>query len=197
MTDARTWVAATYTALADVLAGDDSAWDASSLCEGWRVRNVVAHVTMPVRLTSERFGAEMAAAGGDFGVLSNTVAERDAQLPTDELLGQLRSPDLHAWEPPGGGAAGAVSHAVIHSLDVTIPLERPPVAPAEAIVNVLDQLAGSNGEWFGVDLSGVRLEATDADWAWGEGETVRADSGALVSLLSGRALPDGQRLPRR
>ena len=74
---------------------------------------------MPARLTPEQFGAEMAAAGGDFTVLSDTVAARDAALPVADLLDQLRSPGLHAWQPPGGGAAGALSHAVIHSLDVT------------------------------------------------------------------------------
>ena len=66
----------------------------------------------------------MAAAGGDFTVLSDTVAERDASLPLADQLGALRSRLLHDWQPPGGGAAGALSHAVIHSLDVTIALDR-------------------------------------------------------------------------
>src|SRR5947209_7142495 len=120
MTDPQSWVAPTYHQLADLLAaaGDD-AWDAPSLCEKWLVRHVIAHVTMPARLTPEQFGAEMAAAGGDFGVLSDTVAARDAALPVAAHLAQLRSPPLHAWQPPGG-AAGAMSHAVLHSMDVTV-----------------------------------------------------------------------------
>jgi hypothetical protein len=130
-------------------------------------------------------------------VLSDTVAARDASLPLADLLDQLRSPQLHAWQPPGGGAAGALSHAVIHSLDVTIPLERPAVAPQEAVTTVLDQLVAADGTWFGVDLTGVRLEADDASWSWGSGRAVRADSGELVALVSGRTLPDGRLLPRR
>jgi hypothetical protein len=43
-----------------------------------------------------------------------------------------------------------MSHAVIHSLDVTIALGRPAVAPAEAATAVLDQLTAANGTWFGV-----------------------------------------------
>ena len=160
------------------------------------MRHVVAHVTMPARLTPEQFGAEMAAAGGDFAVLSDTVAARDASLPVADLLDQLRSPKLHAWQPPGGGAAGALSHAVIHSLDVTVALDRPAVAPAEAVTAVLDQLTAAHGAWFGVDLTDVRLEAADTDWSWGDGRLVRADSGSLVALLSGRTLPDGRSLPR-
>lgn len=197
MTDLQSWVAPTCNGLADLLAATAvETWDAPSLCEGWLVRHVIAHVTMPARLTPEQFGAEMAAAGGDFTVLSDTVATRDASLPVADLLGQLQSPGLHTWQPPGGGSAGALSHAVIHSLDVTIALGRPAVAPAEAATAVLDQLTAARGTLFGIDLTDVRLEAADTGWSWGAGQLVRADSGSLVALLSGRALPDGRTLPR-
>ncbi|RBY81831.1 maleylpyruvate isomerase family mycothiol-dependent enzyme [Blastococcus sp. TF02A-26] len=195
---ARAWVARTYEGLADVLeSGPAEAWDAPSLCAGWQLRHVVAHVSMPVRLPPERFGLEMAAAGGDFGVLSDTVADRDAVLPVAEHLAALRSPVLHAWQPPGGGAAGAVNHAVIHSLDVTLALGRPPVAPPEAVSEILRQLDAVDGSWFGVDPTGVRLEATDTTWSRGDGEVVRGDSGELVALLAGRRLPDGRELAKR
>lgn len=217
MTDLQHQVAPTLTGLADLLdthgtaarrsdgpegatVADhslDNSWAHPSLCEGWTVAHVVAHVTMPARLTPEQYGAEMAAAGGDFGVLSNSVAARDSALPRAELLDQLRSPRLHSWQPPGGGAAGALSHAVIHSLDVTVALDEPAVAPAEAVEAVLDAVTATGGAWFGVDLSGVRLEATDRDWSWGSGEPVRAPLGHLLSLVSGRTLPDGRSLPRR
>ena len=195
MTSLESWVATTYTGLADLLAcAPAECWDSGSLCESWKIRHVVAHVTMPVRLTPEQFGAEMAAADGDFTVLSNTVAVRDASLPIADHLANLRSPVLHAWQPHGGGAAGALSHAVIHSLDVTVPLDRPPVAPPAAVAAVLDQLTAANGALFGVDLTEVGLEAIDADWRWGRGEVTRTDSGRLVALLSGRTLPDGRTL---
>jgi uncharacterized protein (TIGR03083 family) len=196
--DLQSWVAPTYDGLADLLASaPDQIWDAPSLCEKWQVRHVVAHVTMPARMTPAQFGAEMAAAGGDFGVLSDTVAMRDSSLSAADHLDALRSRQLHEWQPPGGGAAGALSHAVIHSLDVTVALDRPPVAPGEAVIAVLDEITAADGAWFGIDLTGVRLEAADTDWSWGSGDTVRADSGELVALLSGRTLPDGRALPRR
>ncbi|HYO33616.1 MAG TPA: maleylpyruvate isomerase family mycothiol-dependent enzyme [Nocardioidaceae bacterium] len=197
MTDPQSWVAPTFNGIADLLAAAPvDTWNAPSLCEKWLVRHVIAHVTMPVRLTPEQFGAEMAAAGGDFTILSDTVATRDGSLPVADLLAQLRSPQLHAWQPPGGGAAGALSHAVIHSLDVTIALGRPAVATAEAATAVLDQLTAAGGRLFGVKLTDVRLEATDTEWTWGDGQSFRADSGSLVALVSGRALPDGRTLPR-
>jgi uncharacterized protein (TIGR03083 family) len=198
VTDLQSWVAPTYDALADLLeSAPPEAWDAPSLCEAWQARHVVAHVTMPVHMTPEQFGAEMAAARGDFGVLSNSVAARNASLPVDDHLAALRSPVLQAWQPPGGGAAGALSHAVIHSLDVTVALDRPAVAPQDAVQAVLEQLTTADGAIFGVDLTDVRLEATDTGWSWGDGDIVRADSGRLVALLAGRTLPDGRRLSRR
>jgi uncharacterized protein (TIGR03083 family) len=190
--DVRPWVQQTYEGLAELLTS--AAWEAPTLCTGWQVRHLVAHVTMPARLTPEQFGAELAAARGDFGVLSDTVAARDAALPPDELLAELRSPRLHGWLPPGGGATGALTHAVVHSLDVTLALDVPPTAPAPAVAAVLDSLA--DGTVFGVDPGGLRLAAVDTGWTAGEGAAVEAGSGALVALLAGRTLPDGRALPR-
>lgn len=196
MPESQPLVADTFVALADVLEADAAAWDHASLCAGWQVRHVIAHVTMPARLTPEQFGAEMAAAGGDFTAMSDAVAARDASLPDGVLLAALRSHDLHAWQPPGGGADGALSHAVIHSLDITVAMGRTPVAPDGAVRAVLEQLAYNGGDWFGVDLDGVRLESPTG-WSWGTGEPLQADEGELVALLSARALPDGRSLPRR
>jgi hypothetical protein len=81
-------------------------------------------------------------------------------------------------------------------MDVTIALNRPAAAPVEAATAVLDQLTAASGTWFGLDLTGVRLAAADTDWSWGHGQLVRADSGSLVALLGGRALPDGRTLHR-
>lgn len=195
MDDLQAWVGPTLSGLADAL--DDRAWDDASLCEGWQVQHVVAHLTMPARLTPEQFGAEIAAARGDFGVVSETVARRDAALPREVLLEQLRSEALRTWQPPGGGSTGALSHAVIHSLDVTLPLGLGTVAPQPAVDAVLQALADNRGAWFSVDLDGRSLEATDTGWTWGDGEPLRTTSGGLVVLLAGRTLPDGTALPRR
>ena len=197
MTDLQSWVGPTYDGLASLLAAaPPGSWDAPSLCEKWHVRHVIAHVTMPARFTGEQFGAEMAAAGGDFTAFVETVAARDASLPLADHLNALRSQQLHDWQPPDGSSAGALSHAVIHSLDVTIALDRPTIAPNEAVVTVLDHLINANGTIFGVDVTGVRLEASDSDWSWGSGDPMSADSGQLVALMSGRTLPDGRVLQR-
>jgi uncharacterized protein (TIGR03083 family) len=187
--DLQAAVTDAFVALADVVGPlNDAGWDTPSLCEGWRVREVVAHLTMPVRYDAQRFMAELEECDGDFTELSNRVAARDAALPTDVLVAGLRDDAMHRWTPPGGGQAGALSHVVIHGLDVTVPLGVGRVASDEAVRSVLDGLtAGGAHNVFGVDLSGLALRATDLDWGFGAGGApVTGSAGELVLLLSGR-----------
>ena len=166
--DLQAAVTSEFLALADVLdALPDAGWDTPSLCEGWRVREVVAHLTMPVRYSPEEFHAELADCGGDFTQLSNRVASRDAALPPDVLVGNLRDDAMHRWVPPGGGQMGALNHVVIHGLDVTVALGMPPHRPEATIRSVLDDLAtGGTHAHFGVALTGLGLRATDIDWSF-------------------------------
>ena len=187
-------IADEYTALADLLesAGSD-VWDAPSLCEGWRTREVVAHMTMPARYPGPAFLAELEAAGGDFTRLSNAVAARDGALPVAALVADLRSDVLHDWQPPGGGMDGALTHCVIHELDIVeaVPLERR--VPAARIARVLGLVAAADApNMFGVDLDGVELQADDLEWSVGSGARVTGPAQALALVACGRLLPPGR-----
>ena len=192
--DRQEAAAAEYLALADLLdALPEAGWDTPSLCEGWRVREVVAHMTMPVRYSPEQFGAEFQAAEGDFTKLSNTIASRDAALPVDVLVGNLRDEMLHAWTPPGGGSTGALNHAVIHGLDITVPLGVDRRSSDETVRTVLDDLTeGGTHAHFGFDLSGIELQATDIDWSYGSGTLITGAAGDLAAYVCGRRLPAGR-----
>lgn len=185
-------VAAEFLALADLLDGlSDAGWDTPSLCEGWRVREVIAHLTMPVRYSPEEFHAELRDCDGDFTRLSNRVACRDSALPTDVLVGDLRDEMMHRWVPPGAGPIGALNHVVIHGLDVTVPLGQSRRAPEETVRAVLDDLTeGGTHAHFGVALVGLRLRATDMDWSFGSGTPITGPAVELALLLCGRTLPD-------
>lgn len=191
--DLHAAVAAEFTWLADVLDGRaEAAWDTPSLCAGWRVREVVAHMTMAVRYAPPEFYAELEACKGDFTLLSNRVAARDAALPTTTLLANLRDDVMHAWIPPGGGPIGALSHVVIHGLDVTVPLGVARPAPDETVFAVLDHLTRGGGHAsFGFELDGLRLQATDADWTFGSGTPINGTAADLTLLISGRTLGRG------
>lgn len=192
--DMQRLAARSYLALADLLDTlPGERWDTQSLCEEWRVREVVAHLTMPARYTEEAFMAELRDCEFDFGKLSNRVASRDAQLPVSRLAGNLRDEVLHRWVPPGGGHQGALTHVVIHGLDITVPLGEPPRSPEEAIRAVLDGLTRGGGfAHFGTDISGRALHATDIDWSYGSGSPLRGSAADLVLHISGRELPAGR-----
>lgn len=184
-------VAAEFLALAEVLDGlPNAGWDTSSLCEGWRVREVVAHLTMPVRYPPEAFRAELRDCGGDFTRLSNRIASRDAALPTNPLVEGLRDETMHRWVPPGGGPIGALNHVVIHALDVTVPLGLSCQSPEETLRAVLDDLTqGGTHAHFGVALTGLSLRATDMDWSFGSGTPITSAAADLALLLCARTLP--------
>jgi uncharacterized protein (TIGR03083 family) len=187
-------IADEYRALADLLeAAGPQVWDVPSLCEGWRTREVVAHVTMPVRYAGPAFMAELEAAGGDFTRLSNTVAARDGALPTGRLLADLRSEVLHTWQPPGGGLDGALTHCVIHSLDIVESVPLPRRVPDERIARVLSLVADPGApNLFGTDLADVELRADDLEWTYGTGAPVIGPAQALALVACGRLLPAGR-----
>lgn len=182
-----------FQSLAERLASSPPhAWDAPSLCEGWRTREVVAHLTMPARYTTKQFMAQLQECGFDFTLLSNTVAQRDGQLPVSTLLDDLGSGDLHAWRPPGGGPLGALLHVVAHAIDITAIADTEPAITDTAAMIVLDNLASGGHANFGVDVGGRRLEAHDLDWSFGDGSPLSGYATDLIAALAGRTPPPGR-----
>ncbi|PYC84749.1 hypothetical protein C7C46_07555 [Streptomyces tateyamensis] len=173
-------------------------WDAPSLCEGWRVREVVAHITLPFRSGPLRWVTGLALARFSVNRYCDTAARRDgARMTGAELLAALRDNVRHPWQPPGGGQAGALSHDVIHGLDITEALGLPP-APADRIATVLAHSDGRGLAFFGVDLTGLTLRATDADAEFGTGERVVAlpAKDVLLTITGRRPLPAADRAVR-
>lgn len=168
-------------------------WDTPSLCAGWRVREVIAHTTMPFRYSLPKFVFEMARARGSFHRMADRAARRDAaQLSSADLLTTLRDNVEHPWSPPGGGQLGALSHDVIHGLDVSTPLGRHEHTAPERVALVLRGLQPKQLRYFDVDLAGIELHATDVDWSYGAGEPVRGRAQDLLLLVCGRRVPAGR-----
>lgn len=190
---ARVAVQAERAELAEVFARlRPEQWDAPSLCAGWRVREVLAHTTMPFRMGAGRFGWEMLRSGGRFSRMADRVARRDAaRMSAEALVRSLRDNVAHPWSPPGGGAVGALSHEVIHGLDSTVALGLDRRVPTDRLLLVLGSMRPRNVAYFGADLDGVQLRATDVDWTWGTGAPLRGLAQDLLLVICGRRLPPG------
>ena len=177
------------------LLGDLSAdaWASATLCVGWRVPEVVAHVTMPFRLSTGRFVREMVKSGGRFNRMADRLARQEAaELSREALVASLRDNAGHPWQPPGGGLVGALSHDVIHGLDITTALGLDRRVPLERLEIVLGVTKPKQVKYFGTDLAGVCLRADDLDWSYGTGTPVTGLAQDLLLVLCNRRLPAGR-----
>ncbi len=187
-TDLYDATVAERTRMAALLGGLTPAqWAADSLCEGWRVREVVAHLDMTDTQTQEEFGAALAEAGGDINAAVDRTACADVARYSDaELLAIQRARVASRWTPGPGATQGALAHEVIHGLDITIPLGLPGPAPEVLAATVAGATAESLA-FFGVDLTGLRLTAEDSDLVLGDGpREVSLPTLELVLIATGR-----------
>jgi len=139
-------IAAERQALATGLSGlTPEQWDTPTLCAGWRVREVTAHITMPFRYSTEQYLRELQASHGDFNQMADRCARRDAARPAAELVAALADNVHNPWQPPGGGPEGALCHDVIHGLDITVPLATGRRVPEQHLLTVLGFLTGRGG----------------------------------------------------
>ncbi|OIK29583.1 maleylpyruvate isomerase family mycothiol-dependent enzyme [Streptomyces malaysiense] len=168
-------------------------WDAPSLCAGWRVREVVAHMSMGFRYPTAKVLLELAKARGSLHRMTDRLARRDAAAHPDRALaGFLRTHARHPWKPPVGGLAAALGHDVVHGLDVTVALGLDRRVPEDRLRVLLDAVDPRAFRLFGTDLTGVRLCADDLDWSFGAGAPLRGSAQDLLLVAYGRALPDGR-----
>ncbi|MEU2512052.1 maleylpyruvate isomerase family mycothiol-dependent enzyme [Streptomyces syringium] len=168
-------------------------WNEQSLCAGWRVREVAAHMTMGFRLSLPATLGELAKARGNLHRMTDRVARRDAAAhSTTALASFLRDNAHHPWTPPVGGLAAALGHDVVHGLDITVALGLDRRIPEKRLRILLDNIRPSTLKFFGADLDGVRLCAEDLDWSYGSGAPVFGAAQDLLLLAYGRRPPEGK-----
>lgn len=193
-TEIRALIAAERQELADLFDGlRADQWDAPSLCAGWRIREVAAHMSMGFRLSLPATMGELVRARGSLHRMTDRVARRDAaRHSTAELAAFLREGAHHPWKPPVGGFTAALGHDVVHGLDVTVALGLDRCVPADRLRVLLDAVRPGGLRFFGVDLDGVRLCAQDLDWSYGSGTPLYGAAQDLLLLAFGRRLPAGR-----
>ncbi len=190
----RAEIAAERRELADVFDRlHHSQWNAPSLCAGWRVREVVAHMSLGFRHSLPRTLWELAKARGSLHRMTDRCARADAAaFTTEDLAAQIRDNAHHPWTPPVGGYTSALGHDVVHGLDVTVALGLDRRVPPERVRLLLAAVDAKSLKFFGADLRGVALHADDLDWTYGSGAPVRGAAQDLLLVAFGRKVPPGR-----
>ena len=161
-------------------------WDAPTLCARWRVRDVVAHIVSYDELGW--FGLLGPVVQGRFlspRVNAITLSRYNMRSPEEllALLGDRRR--LRGVPSALGGRVGLVE-AVIHHQDIRRSLGPPRTVPAERLLKALRLTVIApdvGGPWR---IRGLRLVATDLDWAIGIGPEVRGPAEVLLMTIAGR-----------
>ena len=171
---------------ADLDGLSDAAWDTPSLCDGWSVRDVVAHMTAATKLNGPKFFAKLIGSGFSFEkVQAKGIAAERGASPA-ETLARFKAQIDSTGRPPGP-VDTIFGETIVHSEDIRRPLGIKHEYPVDALVEVANFFKGSNliiGSKKRV--AGVTFEATDADWRNGEGPTVEGPMLDLVMAMTGR-----------
>lgn len=181
-------IVAERTALAAQLDGLDQAqWEAGSLCDGWSVEDVVAHLTAAATVGPARWIASMVAARFDDAVHNRRrLEERRGPTPA-ATLARFRSASDRRSAASGHWPAW-LGEVVVHGQDIRIPLGLPTPTPPDAAAQVLAFFVARD---FAVAsrsaAAGLRIEADDAELALGDGPLVRGPAVAVATALAGRA----------
>src|SRR4051794_25171766 len=118
--------------LADLL--DDLApaeWEQPSLCSGWRVRDVAAHLAL-AQTGAGRAALDLLRARGSLQRMIHDTALRHAALPTAQLAGQLRGMAGSRRRAPGVTPLEPLLDVLVHGQDIAVPLGRPRTMPVDA-----------------------------------------------------------------
>jgi uncharacterized protein (TIGR03083 family) len=173
--------------LAETLTGlSAEQWASPSWCTGWAVRDTVGHVVAAAEQTPANFYKELLAAGFRFNVFTERGAKRLGVLNPDELIRRLRERTSTTNHPPAPVMA-MLGEIVVHGEDIRRPLGLVHQAPGAALVALADSWKKSN-LLIGAKrrIAGLRLRATDAHWAHGDGPEVAGPLSSLVLAMTGR-----------
>ena len=175
--------------LAEVLEDlSEQEWRHPSLCRGWIVRQVAAHVALQNTTWSmmPRAVLDMVKSGGMNGAI-HEMACRHAENPTSLIIAEIRD-RIGVWRPlPSLTYPDTAVDYLVHAQDIAVPLGRRLDMPADAAVVAANRV-WTSGRMFQArkKLAGYRLVATDTTWNAGHGQEVTGPISALLLLVTGR-----------
>ena len=177
-------------AVADLLDTLDEAQLATaSLCAGWDVRTVGAHLAGAVRPSVPALASALLRSGGNLHRANQLSAREAARRPVAEIARTLRDNAGSRFSPPVVGARGPLTDVLVHAGDIRVPLGMPHEPALGHVRMSLDFLTGGRPVGFVPrgTLRGLRLVATDLAWSSGDGATVSGRGIDLAMAVCGRS----------
>jgi uncharacterized protein (TIGR03083 family) len=161
-------------------------WDTPSLCEGWRVRDVVAHLVAPSQLSMPGMANNFLRARLSLNGFNDRVVAEWRDKPVEDVYRafdrQVRLAGWARYQPQ----ILALEDALIHHQDIRRPLGARREIPPERLVPVADYLRNDRLNGGRRRIRHLRLRATDIDWSAGDGPEVSGPAEALIMAMAGR-----------
>ncbi|MDW5610032.1 MULTISPECIES: maleylpyruvate isomerase family mycothiol-dependent enzyme [Mycolicibacterium] len=177
--------------LADDLAGlPHDAWATPSLCPGWDVHDVLAHLVDSAKSTRVGFARRMMAARFDFDADNALGIARERSDDPRDTLDALRAV-VPLTRTPIAPRRTRLVEAIVHGEDIRRPLGIKACYDAHAAAAALVYQVGTAVAMGGgrERAEGLRLIATDSDYEAGRGDAVRGSTVDLLLAVSGRPVP--------
>jgi uncharacterized protein (TIGR03083 family) len=172
----------------------DDEWNSPSLCAGWRIKDVAAHVALaPQPPGPLAMLAEGLRAGGRFHKLNHDISVRYADRPDVDLVVELRTHAASRQLPTVTNVRNILYDTLVHGQDIAIPLGRSREMPKDAARAGVERVWTMGWPFWAKRRFGrFRFVATDVDWSAGDGLEVSGPVCALLLLLTGRSIAIGR-----
>lgn len=162
-------------------------WDHPSLCAGWAVRHVAAHVISSAEASPRDVIAMMWRGQGNFNRALYREGLRLGSRQPDEILDAFDRNRGSRHHPLGTTRWEPLLDALVHTQDIALPLGLSHTMPIEAAQAAADRVWSWPFPFFARRrLRRFQLIADDTDWTAGSGAEIRGPMSALLLLLTGR-----------
>lgn len=158
-----------------------------SLCAGWDVKTVAAHLVSVLADSFWRFQRMAVRCGGIDNAIDALARER-AALPAQQIAAALRERADHRLSPPITGPRSGLTDVLVHGADIMVPLDLRFNPDPRRVALALDFLTGRWPLGFVPRgrLRGISLFASDIDRSWGKGAEIHGPAAALMIAACGR-----------
>ena len=164
----------------------DARWNTKSLCSEWTVQDLVAHMTATAKVTPANFFPKIIASGFSFHRMQEKDNARERGSSSIDTLANFQA-IIDSKKRPPGPPQTMLGEVIIHSEDIRRALKIEHTYPTEGVTQVADFYKGSN-LIIGAKkrIAGVHLQATDTEWAHGDGPEVSGPILGIVMAMTGR-----------